>query len=118
MEPDREEIEREIAREEARLSELEGQRAEARRRLEMLRTRMAGSPRPPSPKQLSILPPPAGPKTNPEKVKLFRRLFRGREDVFPRLWTNPKKGTKGYSPACANEWVRGVCEKPKVKCGE
>jgi hypothetical protein len=22
----------------------------------------------------------------------------------------------GYAPACANEWVQGVCEKPKIKC--
>src|SRR5574337_318158 len=27
-------------------------------------------------------------------------------------------GRKGYAPACANEWVPGVCEKPRVKCGE
>ncbi len=25
---------------------------------------------------------------------------------------------QGYAPACANEWVSGVCEKPRVKCGE
>src|SRR2546430_2733959 len=24
----------------------------------------------------------------------------------------------GYAPACANEWVRGICEKPRVKCAE
>jgi hypothetical protein len=22
------------------------------------------------------------------------------------------------SPACAHEWVRGICEKPRVKCGD
>jgi len=32
------------------------------------------------------------------------------------FWSNPRKGTKGYSPACANEWRRGICEKPRVKC--
>ncbi|MEO6324282.1 MAG: DEAD/DEAH box helicase family protein [Thermoanaerobaculia bacterium] len=53
-----------------------------------------------------------------EKVALFRSLFRGRDDVFPRLWTNRRTGKKGYAPACANEWVRGICEKPRVKCGE
>ncbi len=53
-----------------------------------------------------------------QKVALFRSLFRGRADVFPRHWQNPKKQTRGYAPACANEWVRGVCEKPRVKCGE
>jgi hypothetical protein len=56
--------------------------------------------------------------TPSEKVALFLRLFRGREDVYPKLWRNQKTGKKGYSPACANEWVRGVCEKPRVKCGE
>jgi superfamily II DNA or RNA helicase len=65
---------------------------------------------------LFVLPDP--PATAAEKVRLFRSLFRGREDVFPRLWVNAKSGKKGYAPACANEWVRGVCEKPKVKCGE
>jgi hypothetical protein len=53
-----------------------------------------------------------------EKVALFRSLFRGRDDVFPRLWTNSKNGKHGYAPACANDWVRGVCEKPRVKCGQ
>jgi hypothetical protein len=55
--------------------------------------------------------------TPAEKVTLFLRLFRGRDDVYPVLWQNQKSGKKGYSPACANEWVRGVCEKPRVKCG-
>ncbi len=52
------------------------------------------------------------------KITLFRSLFRGREDVFPRRWQNAKTGKSGYSPVCRNEWVRGVCEKPRVKCGE
>lgn len=52
------------------------------------------------------------------KVALFRSLFRGREDVYPRRWENPKTGKAGYAPACRNEWVRGVCGKPQVKCGE
>jgi hypothetical protein len=52
------------------------------------------------------------------KIKLFRSLFRGREDVFPRRWQNASSGKSGYSPVCRNEWVRGICEKPRVKCGE
>lgn len=52
------------------------------------------------------------------KIALFRRLFRGRDDVYPRLWINAKKDKRGYSPACANDFVRGICEKPRVKCGE
>jgi hypothetical protein len=50
------------------------------------------------------------------KITLFRRLFRGRSDVFPIRWENRKTGRSGYAPACANEWQRGICEKPKVKC--
>src|SRR5690606_2553046 len=52
------------------------------------------------------------------KIKLFRSLFRGREDVFPRRWQNANSGKSGYSPVCRNEWVRGICEIPRVKCGE
>ena len=29
-----------------------------------------------------------------------------------------KTGKPGYAPACANKFVSGVCELPKVKCGE
>jgi len=53
-----------------------------------------------------------------EKIALFRHLFGGRTDVFPARWENPKTGRSGYAPACANEWVRGVCGKPQIKCGE
>jgi hypothetical protein len=53
--------------------------------------------------------------TTGEKVALFRRLFRGRTDVYPVRWES-KAGKTGYSPACANEWRAGVCEKPRIKC--
>jgi hypothetical protein len=53
-----------------------------------------------------------------EKIKLFRRLFAGRQDVFPVRWENTKTGRSGYAPACANEWAKGVCGKPQIKCGE
>jgi len=53
-----------------------------------------------------------------EKIALFRSLFRGREDVYPRRFESRKTGKSGYAPACANEWVRGICEKPRVKCAE
>ena len=45
-----------------------------------------------------------------EKIALFRSLFRGRADVYPRRFESRKTGKSGYAPACANEWVRGVCE--------
>ena len=50
------------------------------------------------------------------KIALFRSLFRGRDDVYPRRFESRKSGKSGYQPACANEWARGLCEKPKVKC--
>ncbi|SEC84083.1 TOTE conflict system archaeo-eukaryotic primase domain-containing protein [Pseudomonas anguilliseptica] len=51
------------------------------------------------------------------KLALFKRLFQGRTDVFPMRWES-KAGKTGYSPACANEWRVGVCEKPRIKCGD
>ncbi|HMS04919.1 MAG TPA: DEAD/DEAH box helicase family protein [Burkholderiaceae bacterium] len=53
-----------------------------------------------------------------EKVALFRRLFRGRTDVFSVRWESKTTGKAGYAPACANEWRAGVCEKPRIKCGD
>ena len=52
------------------------------------------------------------------KIKLFRSLFCGREDVYPRRFESRKTGKSGYAPACANEWVRGICEKPRIKCAD
>lgn len=53
-----------------------------------------------------------------DKVALFRRLFRGRTDVYPIRWEGKTSAKSGYSPACANEWRAGVCEKPRIKCGD
>lgn len=56
-----------------------------------------------------------------EKVALFRKLFRGRSDVYPVRWESEKTGRSGYSPACANEWQTGICrklDKPPGKCSD
>src|SRR5258708_16662018 len=50
------------------------------------------------------------------KIALFGQFLGGRSDVFPIRWENRATGRSGYAPACANEWQRGICEKPKVKC--
>ncbi|MGB9578481.1 MAG: TOTE conflict system archaeo-eukaryotic primase domain-containing protein [Halothiobacillaceae bacterium] len=69
-------------------------------------------------------PQPATPPIEPsrlstdEKVALFRRLFRSRTDVYPVRWESKTSGKSGYAPACANEWRAGVCEKPRIKCGD
>ena len=45
-----------------------------------------------------------------EKIRLFRAMFCGREDVFAERWES-KAGKNGYQPACVNQWIRGVCPK-------
>jgi superfamily II DNA or RNA helicase len=62
--------------------------------------------------------PPRSSLTTAEKVSLFRRLFKGRTDVYPVRWEGRTSGKSGYAPACANEWRAGVCEKPRIKCGD
>src|SRR4030066_122497 len=118
---DPESLRRKIADEEARLARIEKERAEVLDRLKDLKTRPVGGSDAsvPEPIPSDGLPFPSKiPSTTEEKVALFRSLFRGREDVFPKLWENAKTRRKGYAPACSNEWVRGVCEKPRVKCGK
>lgn len=51
-----------------------------------------------------------------EKISLFRKIFKGREDVYPRRFESRKTGKTGYQPACRNEWLKGVCDKPKIRC--
>lgn len=45
----------------------------------------------------------ASPSTPDEKIALFQRLFRGREDVYAVRWEG-KGGKSGYSPAAALDW--------------
>jgi hypothetical protein len=114
-----EEIRNRLAREEERLRALERERSEAQGRIEVLRRQLAETRSSPPPREAM---PEAGialaPRTPAEKVRLFRALFRGRQDVFPRLWVNAKSGKRGYAPACSNEWAPGLCGKPQVRCGE
>ncbi len=68
-------------------------------------------------KQPAHTPRPINPLDTNAKLALFKRLFRGRADVFALRWES-KAGKSGYSPACANEWRPGVCQKPRIKCGD
>ncbi len=43
------------------------------------------------------------------KIALFRSLFRGREDVYPRRFESKRTGKSGYQPVCRNEWIRPIC---------
>jgi len=51
------------------------------------------------------------------KLAVFRTLFRGRNNVYAVRWQS-KAGRSGYAPACAHEWDRALCAKPKVKCAD
>ncbi len=53
--------------------------------------------------------------TKDQKIAIFRDLFRGRQDIFANRWQN-KQGRSGYAVACNNEWVQGICNKPRIKC--
>ena len=72
---------------------------------------------PPSP-QPGVREPESTNLSTDEKVALFRRLFRGRVDVYPVRWESKTSGKSGYAPACGNEWRPGICEKPRIKCGD
>ena len=73
---------------------------------------------PPQPVAVAVQEPELSRLSTAEKVALFRRLFRGRTDVYPIRWEGKTSGKSGYAPACANEWRAGVCEKPRIKCGD
>jgi len=100
-----------IAREESRLLHLQTELGQAQARLAELKTTLAAHEGP-------VETSPPVPSTALEKVALFRSRFRGRHDIYPRFWSNARTGRKGYAPVCGNEWIPGVCEKPRVKCGE
>jgi hypothetical protein len=105
--------EREIAAIRARLVRLDIEKAELEVSLSRLLT----------PREIEDSPPVKdAPVTNAStpaaKITLFRSLFRGREDMFPKRWDNANTGRAGYAPACANEWAPRICGKPKVKCGD
>ena len=102
-----------IDRELALIARLGCEREEALARVRLLQAQL-GTPG----EDVDCSASPSPPSTAGEKVALFRGLFRGRDDVFPKLWVNPRTDRKGYARACSNEWLRGVCEKPRVKCSE
>lgn len=110
---------------ERRLKEIEDERERITARIRVLRAEEAKTrlvtPAPTRRQLLGSLASDSVPESPAQKVELFLKLFRCRESVFPKLWENKSKGKKGYSPACGNEWVRGVCGKPphgKMKCSD
>ena len=104
---------KEIATIQERLKRLEAERSKLESRLAELQTMSV--PEEAEPQTQGLVTNHSGVS---KKIALFRSLFLGREDVFPKRWQNARTGKAGYAPACGNEWKPGICDKPKVKCGE
>lgn len=104
----------ELQRLHARLAALDSERAALEARLEQL-THAAPVAEPAAG---CVAGPVTDASTPAEKLTLFSSLFAGRRDVYPLRWESAKSGRSGYAPACANEWVKGVCNKPTIKCSE
>jgi superfamily II DNA or RNA helicase len=104
-----------IALEEARLIRLDADRQTLLGSLQDLRRQLSAIDAASSPTQeTSTL-------SSTAKINLFRSLFSGREDVYPKLWISKNGDRKGYMPACANDGNYSLCGKrkfPRVKCGD
>ena len=111
------EVDQLIAEAEEELAKLNAERAKVIEQLKNLRHERSQIDRSPSQLPLSFNNAPCT-NDSPQdaKIALFRALFRGREDVYPRRFESAKTGKSGYQPACQNEWVNGICHKPKIKC--
>ena len=111
-------IDRLIAQAERRLKSLESERAEILARLEELRRKREAT------RQLKetvfSFPAATVKEDSPpeEKITIFRSLFKGREDVYALRWESRKTGKSGFQPACRNEWIKGLCRKREIRCGE
>ncbi len=104
------ETERELAKLNARRSELRRQITELQQEKASILPAQETSP------QSVKLPPVTNHSSQEAKIAVFRSLFRGREDVYPKRFESLKTGKTGYQPVCRNEWVTGICEKPKIRC--
>ena len=99
--------------------ELERLRAENARLIALLESHDIDWRHGPAPSDPSApAPPDQSNLSTAEKVALYRRLFRGRTDVHPVRWESATTGKSGYAPARANEWLPGICEKPRIKCAD
>jgi superfamily II DNA or RNA helicase len=113
MMQEKQKITDEINNAEAQLAELDNERQQILDRLQDLRKQLSSL-------ETSLLP--AGQKSelSPSgKISLFRSLFKGREDVYPKMWLSKNGDRKGYMPACGNDGNYPLCGKrkfPRVKC--
>lgn len=111
-------IEKQIKAAESELAVINEKRIELEykiKRLKNLQRSIAAEKRP---FNQSLRPSITSESNEDQKIELFLTLSRGREDVYPRRFESKRTGKSGYQPVCHTEWIRPVCRKPKVKCGE
>lgn len=95
-----------------RVADLERRLAALRVENQRLRNllRVSDGVEPPS-EQPTLAPSDPGLVTNASpleaKLALYARLFAARRDVYARYWENPRKGTRGWSPAVRDQFRRG-----------
>ncbi len=114
---DLDEINRLLIEAERELAKLNTRRAELRKQITELQQEKASILHiQETPSQPTGLPSVTNQSSQEAKIAIFRGLFRGREDVYPKRFESLKTGKTGYQPVCRNEWVAGICEKPKIRC--
>src|SRR5258708_12768132 len=114
---DRDALRDAIAQEEFLLAKLEAEQTESKHRLTVLRAELAALGTEPEIRvRLPVSLKAPIPRTSADKVRLFRSLFRGREDIFPTRFVSAKTGKSGYAPACRNKFFRAGSEFPTAKC--
>ncbi len=86
---DRESLLRAIAESRRRLAEIDAQRLELAAAISMLEARLAASVSEPEVVRPSAQPAGLQPLSGAAKIALFRKLFRGRADVFPSAGFGP-----------------------------
>jgi hypothetical protein len=94
--PERASLANALQEEEARLRRPEAERADAKARADAREAPLVRSE--------SVAASAAAPLSPTEKAKLFRQLFRGRDDLYPTRFVS-KKTAK--AAACANKFVAG-----------
>jgi len=106
------EIDRLLAEAEGELARLNTRRAELLAQMTALQREKAELlPVQEAPLPSASLPTVTNQSPQEAKIALFRRLFRGREDVYPKRFESLKTGKTGYQPVCRNAWV----EKPELR---
>jgi superfamily II DNA or RNA helicase len=115
------ELRRAITAATQRLAELDAETGQVRARIDALQVELTADVAAPEPPLIPLIQVASAsvpaPRSATEKLAIFRRLFRGREDVYPVRFVSKKTGKAGYAPACRNKFIKGVCELPRVKGG-